>query len=524
MLTYCSAHIIKQALYSFPDWGSPTGTSYRYLLSTLPEVAGISGAILRICNSFLTPFSGGRTAVYSNSVLLMLPMIMASAGLANPDVPFIFLVAMAVLSGVGGGAFSSSMSNMSSLYPKTQQGFSLGFNGGLGNLGVSASQLLLPLVMSWSAGAEPMSDLTGGWPQHAGWFWWPICLVSAIGGFFWMSNNPNHGNHPQHQNTRMLCCSSETFWNHVYFYWTIFTGLVSATVATVVLFYTREMEWAKTPAGQVALRFVLVIFAVVLEHVVLWTSSAQVVKRSIREQGRIFKDKHTYIMTILYIMCFGSFIGLSGAFPKLIQELFGYIELDGCVNDGVFYAHGTLQHCLASGGVWETREVMNPNAPDVFRYAWLGPCVGSLIRPIGGILADRYGGANVTMLLIIWCIIATLCTGILIQKIYADPSPEPLFGWFVFMFINLFFTVGAMNGTTFGTIGALFEKDLAGTVLGWSGAIAAFGAYFLPSMFQVAMKYELSQIVLYGMAGFYFLCGILNYYYYCRPGCERPGV
>jgi MFS transporter, NNP family, nitrate/nitrite transporter len=119
---------------------------------------------------------------------------------------------------------------------------------------------------------------------------------------------------------------------------------------------------------------------------------------------------------------------------------------------------------------------------------------------------------------------ATICTGVLIQKIYNEAHPEPLFGWFVFMFINLFFTVGAMNGTTFGTIGVLFEKDLAGPVLGWSSAIASFGAYFIPSMFQVAMQYHNAQAVLYGMAGFYTFCGIINWYYYCRPGCEKPGV
>lgn len=119
---------------------------------------------------------------------------------------------------------------------------------------------------------------------------------------------------------------------------------------------------------------------------------------------------------------------------------------------------------------------------------------------------------------------ATICAGILIQKIYAEPHPEPLFGWFVFMFLNLFFTVGAMNGTTFGTIGVLFEKDLAGPVLGWSSAIASFGAYFIPSMFQVAMKYESAEVVMWCMASFYTLCGILNYYYYFRRGCERPGV
>ncbi|CAB9520052.1 Nitrate/nitrite transporter NarU [Seminavis robusta] len=517
-------HDIDPNVYSFPDWGNPDEEYHKFLLSAIPTVAGISGGIMRICNAFLTHISGGRNVVYSNSVLLMVPMIMAAAGLGDPNVPYSYVLAMAIFSGIGGGGFASSMSNMSFLYPKTQQGYSLGFNGGLGNLGVSMSQLLLPQTMAWSAGKAPLSNLTDGWPEHAGWFWWPICLVSAICSFMWMSNNPNHGNHSYYSSANKLFCSSDTFWSHIYFYWTTFTGLFAALLTTSLLIGSREIHFFTTAGGEVMLRFLLVVFAIVVEHLICYFGSPLPCKRNIRDQARIFKDKHTYLMTILYIMSFGSFIGFSGAFPKLIQDLFGYIKVDGCVIDDVFHEHGTPQHCVASGGIWETRELINPNAPDVFRYSWLGACFGSLIRPFGGILADRYGGANVTMLLIIWCVIATICTAILVQKIYADPTPEPLFGWFVFMFINLFFTVGAMNGTTFGTIGVMFEKDLAGTVLGWSSAIASFGAFFIPSMFQVAMKYEAAETVLYGLAAFYFVCGCINYYYYFRRGCERPGV
>lgn len=515
-------HDIDPTVYAFEDWGAPTGADYKALISTLPAVAGLSGGMQRICNSFLTNICGGRNVIYSNTVLLMVPMIMAATGLSNPDVPFMHCLIMAILSGVGGGAFASSMSNMSSLYPKAQQGYSLGLNGGLGNLGVSMSQLLLPATMSWSAGRDPISNLVDGWPSHAGWFWWPICLVSAIAAFVWMSNNPDHGNHPHNQ--FRLCCGVDTFWSHVYFYWVTICGLIAAGVATAVLCAIRQVDFFATPGGEVAYRFLLVLFAIILEHLVVYYASCKPIKESIRDQARMFQNKHTYIMTILYTMSFGSFIGFSGAFPKLIQDLFGYVQVDGCVMEDVFHEHGTEEHCIASGGIWETRELINPNAPDVFKYSWLGACFGSLIRPVGGILADRYGGANVTMLLIVWCVVATICTGILVQKIYHDRYPEPLFGWFVFMFVNLFFTVGAMNGTTFGTIGVLFEKDLAGPVLGWSSAIASFGAFFIPSMFQVAMKYEKAQSVLYGMAAFYTFCGILNWYYYVRRGCEKPNV
>ena len=53
---------------------------------------------------------------------------------------------------------------------------------------------------------------------------------------------------------------------------------------------------------------------------------------------------------------------------------------------------------------------------------------------------------------------------------------------------------------------------------------SSFGAYFIPSMFQVGMQYESANLVLYGLAAFYFFCGCLNYYYYVRIGAERPGV
>ena len=337
---------------------------------------------------------------------------------------------------------------------------------------------------------------------------------------------PEHANHvdPLLNKVYLKVFDSDTIWSLIYYYWLEISGLLCAGVATIILLATRDLDAFITPQGKVVHTFMIVVIGVILEHLVVWYTSPSAVKRSIHKQNRMFKDKHTWIMTILYIMSFGSFIGFSGAFPRLLQDLFGYLQVQGCTIDGEFEARGTSQHCIASGGVWSTEEIINPNAPDPLKYSWLGACFGSLIRPIGGIMSDRYGGANVTMLLIVWCVVATVCTGVLIQKIYNDRRPEDLFGWFVFMFINLFFTVGAMNGSTFRTIGVLFERELAGTVLGWSSAIASFGAFFIPSMFNVAMQYEKAQVVLYGLAGFYFICGILNYYYYVRYGAERPGV
>ena len=94
-------------------------------------------------------------------------------------------------------------------------------------------------------------------------------------------------------------------------------------------------------------------------------------------------------------MSFGSFIGFSSAFPKLITDIFGYVSADGCYygngDDQVFVAGGTEWDCVGNGGTWGTETITNPNAPNVFAFSWLGAFIGSVIRPFGGILADRHG-------------------------------------------------------------------------------------------------------------------------------------
>ncbi len=132
--------------------------------------------------------------MYSTSLMLCIPMIMTVVVLSDANCSFNALIACAFLSGIGGGAFASSMINISSLYPSRLQGMALGYNGGLGNLGVSVSQLLAPIVMSTSFGKAPVAPSgIGGWPANAGWLWLPVCAISAIVAFVYMSNHPSHG-------------------------------------------------------------------------------------------------------------------------------------------------------------------------------------------------------------------------------------------------------------------------------------------------------------------------------------------
>jgi MFS transporter, NNP family, nitrate/nitrite transporter len=153
-------------VYPFQDYDSPKGKAYKSLLYTLPAVAGLSGGTLRIANSFMTPIVGGRNAVYHSSIMCSLAMILTAICLKSPTAPFNSLLVAAWLSGTGGGAFASSMANMSHFFPKRQQGYGLNFNAAFGNLGVSITQLLLGIFMSWSFGEDPVSDQVDGWPNH----------------------------------------------------------------------------------------------------------------------------------------------------------------------------------------------------------------------------------------------------------------------------------------------------------------------------------------------------------------------
>lgn len=139
------------------QWFGPNPRDPRYY--ELAAVAGLSGATLRIPCSFLVAVAGGRNVVAVTTALLLLPAVGVGVALQDPGTPYGVLVTLAVLSGVGGGAFASSMSNISGFFPKRMQGLSLGLNAGVGNIGVSVMQFALPLAVT--------AAVFGGWGGSA---------------------------------------------------------------------------------------------------------------------------------------------------------------------------------------------------------------------------------------------------------------------------------------------------------------------------------------------------------------------
>ncbi len=91
---------------------------------------------------------------------------------------------------------------------------------------------------------------------------------------------------------------------------------------------------------------------------------------------------------------------------------------------------------------------------------------------------------------------------------------------FFLIFLGLFAASGIGNGSTFRTIAMIFDRQQAGPVLGWTSAIAAYGAFVAPVVIGDQIKAGTPQIAMYGFAVFYALCLVLNWWFYLRAGSE----
>ncbi len=456
-------------------------------LFTLSAVAGLTGATLRIPNSFLIAISGGRNVIALTTALLIIPALGAGIALQNPETPYSVFVVLASLSGIGGGNFASSMSNISFFFPKKNQGTALGLNAGLGNVGVSVMQVLLPFVMTFAIfGAisgqgiplpTDVGDKAAGtlvWLQNCGLVWVPILAILAINAWFNMDNLPTSS--PDVGST-LKDTVNAAFKSLVL----ILCAFLTAAVGLYMLLKLEINMWIVLP---VTIALTVVVMGMMQEPF----------KISLSPQYRIFKNKHNWIMTWLYTMTFGSFIGFSAAFPLLIKIVFGELP-DGSAN---------------------------PNAINPFAYAWLGPLVGSLIRPVGGWLSDKFGGANVTHWDTIVMIGSTLGVAYYVKQASASPTPEIYFMPFLILFLILFVTTGIGNGSTFRMIPIIFEPKQAGPVLGWTSAVAAYGAFIIPKVFGAQIKAGTPEYALYGFALYYLSCLIVNWWFYARKNAETP--
>jgi NNP family nitrate/nitrite transporter-like MFS transporter len=456
------------------------------LYYSLPAIAGLAGATLRIPNSFLISLGGGRNVIFFSALLMLIPAIGTGWALSDINTSYIIFASMALLSGFGGGNFASSMSNISFFFPKRVQGYALGMNAGIGNLGVGAMQKIIPLVIGLSLfGAMGSEVIVKGVPfdglQNAGWVWVPLLILSVIGAFFGMNNVVT--------GTPSLPGTIQGVSKTAYM---IALGLISAVIGAFLLIGLPWDSWGLKNGSIWIVVFVVAFITVLLMK---YATPAEI-RENLNKQFEIFKNKHNWVMTIIYTMTFGSFIGFSFAFPKLCQDIFVYIDS-------------------------ANPDYINPNAPNFMLWVFIGPMIGALVRPIGGIIADKVNsGAKVTCISTILQILAALAVAYFVIQAKQSDTPEVYWWPFFSFFMILFLTTGIGNGSTFRSVPYIFSKEQAGPVLGWISAIAAYGAFIIPKVFGQQIKAGHPEYALYGFTVYYVICLVLNWWYYQGPKRE----
>ena len=278
----------------------------------------------------------------------------------------------------------------------------------------------------------------------------------------------------------------------------ITTGSLSFMFGSAQSLESGGQMWLQNAA------FIWVPF-IVLFTVLAWAGMNDIAsaRSSFREQAVIFRRKHQWIMSWLYIATFGSFIGYSAGFPMLIKTQFP--------------------------------------AVDPLQYAFLGPLVGALIRPVGGWLADKLGGARVTF----WNFVVMIAAVFGVVWFLPVLGTEGNFWGFFLMFMILFVTTGVGNGSTFRMIPVIFrtqhERWSAGAdeqtredalknarresaaTLGFSSALAAYGAFFIPKAYGTSIALTGGPTAaLYVFVAYYVTCVAVTWWFYHRRGAEIP--
>ncbi|MBZ0274406.1 MFS transporter [bacterium] len=212
------------------------------------------------------------------------------------------------------------------------------------------------------------------------------------------------------------------------------------------------------------------------------------VKASFREQLDIFKNRHTWFCTATYVMTFGSFSGFAAAFPLMITTIYG-----------VF-----------------------PDAPDPLKFAFLGPLVGSATRVLFGFVADRTGGAILTH--IAGLAMTAICAIIVFFGLLTPVSVDQ-FPYFVACMLGLFFFAGIGNASTFRQYPIVFAHSprQGAQVLGWTGAVAAYGPFVFSTLVGASITRTGSAAPFFvAVAVFYLVAVGINWWFYTRKGCEHP--
>ncbi|MFJ4851841.1 nitrate/nitrite transporter [Streptomyces sp. NPDC088730] len=383
-------------LFMGPEYGvDPAGKFF--LIST----ATLVGAVVRVPYTFAVARFGGRNWTVFSAFTLLVPTV-AACVVMEPGTSYTTFLVVAALTGVGGGNFASSMTNINAFFPLREKGWALGLNAGGGNVGVPVVQLAGLLVIGTAGAGHPRIVLGA---------YIPLIVAAALCAAYLMDN----------------------------------------------LAPVRN----DTGAAREAVR-----------------------------------DPHTWIMAVLYIGTFGSFIGYGFAFGLVLQTQFGRTPLEAA------------------------------------SLTFLGPLLGSLIRPVGGRLADRYGGARITTGNFVAMAAATAVV------VYASGIESLTV--FLTGFTALFVLSGLGNGSTYKMIPGIFHakaiarglrgeaaaahgRRLSGAAMGLIGAVGALGGLGINLAFRQSFQNAgTGTSAFWSFLAFYGVCSVLTWAVYLRRTAPVP--
>ena len=364
-----------------------------------------SAPSLRLPYTFAVARFGGRNWTIVSAALLLVPTVLA-AFVMQPGTSYTTFLVVAALTGVGGGNFASSMTNINAFFPGPRKGWALGLNAGGGNIGVPVIQLIGLAVIA-TAGASAPRIVLG--------IYIPLIVVAAVLAAPFMDN--------------------------------------------------------LTPVSNDTGAFVEAV-----------------------------RDRHTWIMSFLYIGTFGSFIGYSFAFGLVLQNQFGRTPLQAA------------------------------------SLTFIGPLLGSLIRPVGGRLADRFGGARITFWNFVAMAVATGGDHLRRRRSSRWPcSPAA--------FVLLFVLTGLGNGSTYKMIPGIFRgrgeggdrqgrgrgggagpgRRLSGASIGLIGAVGALGGLGINLAFrQSFLTAKTGDPASSSFLAFYAVCAVVTWAVYLRRPPPGP--
>ncbi|MFC9998230.1 MFS transporter [Nocardia sp. NPDC127526] len=392
--------------------GNPTAVSNALLLTSTPTLVG---AALRIPYTFAIPKFGGRAFTMFSAAMLLVPTLGIAFFVNQPGTPMWVFVLLAAIAGVGGGNFSSSMSNINFFFPEGKKGAALGINAAGGNLGVAQTQLFVPLIIT--LGTHILAKDAAGYRfgiTLAVLVWIPFILVAMFGALRYMDS----------------------------------------------------------------------------------LSSAKADGKSYR---LALANRHTWVMSVLYIGTFGSFIGFSFAFPTLLKANFPDMAKIGWMS--------TLGN-----------------------LAFLGALVGSFSRPFGGLVSDKVGGAKITLYVFGGMSVATL---LIVAALAAKSFPL-----YLTAFLLLFVLTGIGNGSTYRMIPMIFSaearryasehgeditealasaKRQAGAAIGVIGAVGASGGWLVQQALRLSnINFKSMDPAFFAYSGIFLAMAVATWWFYLR--------